>query len=83
MNIIIFGPPACGKTLHADAFSAHFGCTTRVDPWEAGAPLPQPDGSVLALISAPPVDVPDGYVAIEFTEACRQVGIDPEKRIRW
>lgn len=37
--VVIWGPPACGKTYHAQAFAAEFGCTMIVDGWHPSAPL--------------------------------------------
>lgn len=37
--VVIWGPPACGKTYHAQAFAAEFGCTMIVDEWHPSAPL--------------------------------------------
>jgi hypothetical protein len=31
MAVIIYGPPATGKTFHADRFAKHYGCTNIVD----------------------------------------------------
>lgn len=37
--VVIWGPPACGKTYHAQALAAEFGCTMIVDDWHPSAPL--------------------------------------------
>ncbi|KTW02811.1 hypothetical protein [Sphingomonas sanguinis] len=36
MAVIIYGPPATGKTFHADRFAKHYGCTNIVDGSEIG-----------------------------------------------
>lgn len=36
MTIIVYGPPACGKTRHALELARHFGCSQIVDTWEPG-----------------------------------------------
>lgn len=32
--VIVFGPPATGKTRNAEALKEHFGCTRVVDNWD-------------------------------------------------
>lgn len=33
-KIVVFGPPACGKTRNAEALAAHFGVDIVVDDWD-------------------------------------------------
>lgn len=35
MTLIVFGPPACGKTRHAGAIARHYGLRRVVDDWDA------------------------------------------------
>jgi|GEM_PF-4485601 replication-associated recombination protein RarA len=32
-RIVVYGPPACGKTRNAEALAAHFGVNIVVDDW--------------------------------------------------
>jgi hypothetical protein len=38
-TIIVYGPPGCGKTYHADVLLAHFGLSRLVDEWGPCYPL--------------------------------------------
>lgn len=33
-KIVVFGPPACGKTRNAEALAAHFGVDVVIDDWD-------------------------------------------------
>lgn len=37
--VIIYGPPASGKTRNAKALAAHFGCSQIVDEWDDRQPI--------------------------------------------
>lgn len=32
--VIVYGPPGCGKTRHAQALKKHFDCDKIVDDWD-------------------------------------------------
>lgn len=78
MTVIIHGPQSCGKTKHAAALAAHFGCSEVVDNW-CGARCTK--GALLltnaeVLVAA----VIDDARVLSFAEAMRLTGlstIDP------
>ena len=47
MNIIVFGPPGCGKTKHKNRIMKHFGLTKCVDEWCPSIPHPSDDSLLL------------------------------------
>lgn len=73
MKLVIIGPQGCGKTHHAKALAAHFGCETIVDDWDGETPIP--DGA-LALTNRLEL-MGTGLPAAFFEWACEQAGINP------
>lgn len=65
-GIVIYGPPACGKTTHAAALACHYGKTRIVDDWQPGGPL---SSDTLALTNIP------HQRAVHFLDAARAAGI--------
>lgn len=49
--VVIYGPQGCGKTRHADALQARYGCANVIDEWDGRAALP---ADALALTNAEP-----------------------------
>lgn len=44
MAVVIYGPPATGKTFNADRFAKHYGCTNIIDEGASGRQHPGPLG---------------------------------------
>jgi len=63
--VIVYGPQACGKTTNAQALAQAYGCTSVVDDWTPGEPIP---AGALALTNVPGVPA-----AIPFAEAMERV----------
>jgi hypothetical protein len=40
MTVIVYGPPACGKTRASGFLARHFGCDSIVDGWNGRDVLP-------------------------------------------
>lgn len=52
--IVIHGPPASGKTFHAEAFRKHYGCAAISDGYpegDEGAPRPKTGDLVLTYLT--------------------------------
>lgn len=73
MTVIIHGPQSCGKTRHAAALAAYFGCSEVVDNW-CGARFNE---GALLLINAVvlPAAVIDDARVLSFAEAMRLTGL--------
>lgn len=48
--VMVYAPQGRGKTAHADALCAVFGCTSVLDDWDGIAPIPE---GALVLTSTP------------------------------
>lgn len=74
---VIYGPPATGKTFHADLFKAHYGATRVIDDWDVPfGPGPRD----LILSTAAPADLRKRYPRaqlIRIDAARSAVGLDP------
>jgi hypothetical protein len=49
-GVVIYGPPASGKTQHAAVLAQHYGKTRIVDDWAPGGPL---RADTIALTNVP------------------------------
>ena len=71
-TIIIHGQQGCGKTTHAKALAARFGCSSVVDDWNGIDPLPN---GTLALTSAWRIAPPRRATVIHFDVAMAEAGL--------
>lgn len=53
-SVVVYGPPGCGKTRHAEALRVHFGLTNVHDDWVSGTDFPRTDTLVLTQESLDP-----------------------------
>lgn len=72
MTVIIHGPQGCGKTTHAKALAAHFGCSYIVDNWNGEWPVPE-GALVLSNINS----LQDRPGVMDFDTAMRAAGLRP------
>ena len=76
---VIYGPPATGKTFHADLFKAHYGAARVIDDWDvAFGPGPRDDDLILSADA--PADLRKRYPRaqlIRIDAARSAVGLDP------
>ena len=70
--IVIYGPPASGKTRNRDMLAKHFGKSLIVDGWDGRSRLAD---DALALCIALPSDLPRRYRAVSIADALRQVSL--------
>lgn len=71
-TIVIHGPQGCGKTVHAAALAAAFGCTKIIDEWNGADPLLP---GVLALTNAPQISPPRRALVMRFDVAMDEAGL--------
>lgn len=71
-SLIVHGPQGCGKTRHAQALAAHFGCSQIVDGWNGTDSLPP---SALALTSAEHMAMPPRAMVLAFKVAAAFAGL--------
>lgn len=71
MTVIIYGPPASGKTRNSEALRRHYGCLQVVDDWERRDRLIP--GALHLTIPEPQSLLP--YVkVVSIEEALREAG---------
>lgn len=78
---VIYGPPASGKTRHAERFLEHYGCTRLIDDWDPHGRTRQridPDAGDLVLTQQPPEAIRrclgSGPKLVSIGEALRAIG---------
>lgn len=71
--VIIYGPPASGKTTNGKKFMKHYGCSRVIewDEWRRGRALK--DGDLALTNMEPPFSVP-GARAVDIETAKRAIG---------
>lgn len=76
---VIYGPPATGKSFHADLFKAHYGASRVIDDWDASFG-PGPGDDDLILSTDAPADLRKRYPCaqlIRIDAARSAVGLEP------
>lgn len=70
--VVVYGPPGCGKSHHAQAIAAHYDLEAIVDGWSPGDEI-RPHA--LHLTTLRPPMLPQGVYAIEFAAALAVVNV--------
>lgn len=68
MTMIIYGPPASGKTRNKDALARYFRYETVVDEWEPGQPITP---NALHLAIELPYHLPPRIRVVEIEKALK------------
>jgi len=70
-SIVIYGPPGCGKSKHAEELRAYLDLDTVVDDWDGSSPYPRV--GALVLTSNPSPTLAPSTHAMHFGSAMREL----------
>jgi hypothetical protein len=65
-TVIVYGPPASGKTRNAAALARHFGCRQIIDDWDDSLPI---ERGALHLTNVTPFKVNTSCQVLTIEEA--------------
>lgn len=75
MNVIVYGPQGCGKSLNRGALLEHFaGLDAIQDGWDGASPV-YPGALVLTNVPPGEFEVPDGARVVAFEDLARTLGL--------